>query len=134
MWVPLHTARFQSEDVYRRLSGWTDAQVANRTSSLATVRAYGAYVYTLMGETFCFVSFDKGQKQADDGSAHVHGRAATLIVRRSRMSAEEAPTAISTGSSSTTQRWASGSQYASPDAASGNATVRVSPGPSVTRR
>ena len=63
MWVPMHTARFQSEDVYNRLNAWTDAQVANRTSFLATVRAYGAYIYTFMGETFCAVSFDKGQRQ-----------------------------------------------------------------------
>jgi hypothetical protein len=61
--VPLHTARFQSEDVYNRLSGWTDAQVPNRASLMATVRAYGGYAYTFMGEGFCEVSFDGGARQ-----------------------------------------------------------------------
>jgi hypothetical protein len=68
MWVPMHTARFQSEDVFKRLSGWTDAQVPNRTAMMATVRAYGAYIYTFMGETFCSVSFDKGPKQDPSAS------------------------------------------------------------------
>src|SRR5439155_10712986 len=63
IWVPMQTARYQAEDVYTRLNGWTDAQVPSRTSLLATVRAYGGYVYALMGETFCAVSFDKGSRQ-----------------------------------------------------------------------
>src|SRR2546429_1507930 len=61
-------------------------------------------------------------EEADDGSANLHGRAATLIVRLSRMSADDAPTAISTGSVSTTPRGASGLQLARGDTASGNAT------------
>ncbi len=59
----LHTARFQSEDVYRRLDGWTDAQVKDRKILMATVRAYGGYAYTYMGETWCAVSFDGGPAQ-----------------------------------------------------------------------
>src|SRR5205807_2186501 len=84
------------------------------------------------GERLAVPPHPAGQRPAA-GAARSHGRPATLMVRRSRMSADEAPTAISTGSFSTTQRWASGLQYASVDAASGNATVRVSPGPSVRR-
>ncbi len=72
MQVTLHTARFQAEDMYNRLTGWTDAQVKGtcsgttqtcRQSLLATVRAYGGYVYVLMGEGFCNVAFDGGAKQ-----------------------------------------------------------------------
>lgn len=59
----LHTARFQSEDIYNRLSGWTDAQVAGRAGLMATVRAYGGYAYLLMGEGFCEVAFDGGARQ-----------------------------------------------------------------------
>ena len=60
----LQTARFQSEDVFKRLNAWTDAQVAGRAAKLATVRTYGAYSYALMGETFCSVAFDGGAQQA----------------------------------------------------------------------
>ena len=56
--VPMHTARFQSEDVYNRLKAWTDAQVPNRIALQAKVRAYGAYAYTFFGETYCTFSKD----------------------------------------------------------------------------
>jgi hypothetical protein len=58
----LHTARYQAEDVFAKLNGWTDAQVPNRSRLMATVRAYGAYAYTFMGETFCAVAFDGGEQ------------------------------------------------------------------------
>ena len=58
MHTVLHTARYQADTVYDRLNNWTDAQVANRRSLMATVRAYGAYAETFMGETFCQVAFN----------------------------------------------------------------------------
>ena len=66
--VPLQTARFQAEDIFRRMSGWSDDKasskyVPNRKSFLATLRAYGGYPYLLMGETFCSVAFSGGDKQ-----------------------------------------------------------------------
>jgi hypothetical protein len=61
--VPMQTARFQAEDVFNRLSAWTDAQVANRTSLMAVVRAYAGYTYTLFGETYCSIAFDGGPAQ-----------------------------------------------------------------------
>ena len=60
----MQTARYQSEDVFKRLQAWTDAEVAGRAAKLATVRTYGAYSYALMGETFCSVAFDGGPQQA----------------------------------------------------------------------
>lgn len=63
MHTPLHTARFQAEDVYTRLSGWTDAEVSGRQGLMAQVRAYGAYAITFMGETFCSVAFDGGPQE-----------------------------------------------------------------------
>jgi hypothetical protein len=59
----LHTARYQSEQIFAKLNEWTDEQVANRISLQATVRAYGAYAYLLMGEGFCAVAFDGGAEQ-----------------------------------------------------------------------
>ena len=60
---PLHTARFQAEQIFAKLDTWTDEQVANRTLLKAQVRTYGAYSYVLFGETFCSVSFDGGDEQ-----------------------------------------------------------------------
>ena len=59
----MHTARFQSETVFGQLDAWTDAEVPNRASLKAQVRAYGAYSYLIMGETWCQVSFDGGAAQ-----------------------------------------------------------------------
>src|SRR5206468_9253471 len=56
--LTLHTARFQAEDVTKKLTSWTDQQVADRTSLLAQAKAYGAYAYLLLGEGFCQVAFD----------------------------------------------------------------------------
>jgi len=61
--VPMHTARYQANDVYRRLQGWSDPQVNNRSTAMATVRAYGAYTYLFFGETYCSVAFDRGPEQ-----------------------------------------------------------------------
>lgn len=61
--LTLHTARFQAEDVTKKLTAWTDQQVANRTSMLSQAKMYGAYAYLLMGEGFCQVAFDGGPVQ-----------------------------------------------------------------------
>ena len=58
--LTLHTARFQAEDVTKKLEAWTDQQVAGRASLLAQAKIYGAYAYLLMGEGFCQVAFDGG--------------------------------------------------------------------------
>lgn len=61
--LTLHTARFQAEDATKKLTAWTDQQVANRTSLLAQVKMYGAYAYLLFGEGMCQVAFDGGPVQ-----------------------------------------------------------------------
>jgi len=71
----MHTARFQAEDVFNRLNGWTDAQVPNRKVLLATVKAYGAYPYVFFGETYCEISFDGGSPV---------GRPASLAIAEQR--------------------------------------------------
>jgi hypothetical protein len=60
IYTPLHTARYQAEDVFTRLSNWTDAQVANRVTLQATVRIYGAYALVGLGEGFCEMAIDNG--------------------------------------------------------------------------
>lgn len=63
MHTTLQTARTQAEDIFTRLSGWTDAQVADRKNLLAIVKTYNGFPYLFMGETFCTVAFDKGPEQ-----------------------------------------------------------------------
>lgn len=52
-YTPLHTARFQAEDVYTRLTAEQFAGVPELTEKLATVRAYGAFALVALGEGFC---------------------------------------------------------------------------------
>jgi hypothetical protein len=58
LWTTMHTARFQSEDVFDRITATED--VAEKDSKLATVRTYGGFLYTFFGETFCSVTIDGG--------------------------------------------------------------------------
>jgi len=58
MYFTLNSARFQADNVFSTLSAWTDAEVANRASLMATVKAYGGYANEFMGETFCSVAYD----------------------------------------------------------------------------
>lgn len=59
-YTPLQTARFQADDILSRLQGWTDAQAKAPLAPLrARVAAFGAYAYTLLGEGFCAMRFNK---------------------------------------------------------------------------
>lgn len=53
VYTPLSTARWQAENVLKKLQGWTDQQVANRGASIATAAAYSGYSHLLLGEGFC---------------------------------------------------------------------------------
>lgn len=58
--TPLHTARFQAEDAFRRVTAFPDADVPNKPVLLATAAAYAGYAYTLLGEGFCEMTVDAG--------------------------------------------------------------------------
>ena len=60
IYTTLQTARFQAEDVFKRLEQFTDQQVANRTSLMATVKTYGAYALLALGEGFCQMAINGG--------------------------------------------------------------------------
>ena len=64
----MQTARYQSETVAGQLAAWTDEEVPGRASLQAQVRAYGAYSYLMMGETFCSVSFDGGPEEPKENA------------------------------------------------------------------
>ncbi|MEX2375045.1 MAG: RagB/SusD family nutrient uptake outer membrane protein [Dehalococcoidia bacterium] len=56
MYAPLHTARFQANDVYNRLSTPEFAEIPDRESHLATLRAITGYTLVALGEGFCEMS------------------------------------------------------------------------------
>jgi hypothetical protein len=60
IYSPLQTARFQAEDVAKRIQAFPDAQVPNKTSLLATAAAYEAYSLTLLSEGMCVLTVDGG--------------------------------------------------------------------------
>ena len=60
IYTTLHVARFQAEDVYRRISGFPPEQVANRDRHLAVARIYGGYALLGLGEGFCEMAIDRG--------------------------------------------------------------------------
>ena len=59
-YTPLQTARFQADDILARLQAWTDADAKVPLAPLrARVAVFGAYAYTLLGEGFCAMRFNK---------------------------------------------------------------------------
>lgn len=60
IYTPLHTARYQAEDIFARITAFPDAQVPGKTGMLATVRVYGAYALLALGEGFCEMAIDLG--------------------------------------------------------------------------
>jgi hypothetical protein len=69
-YAPLHTARVSANSIRRRLEGWTDQQVTNRATLLATAAAFEAYSMLLLGEGFCSMTFTT---YADDGVTVQYG-------------------------------------------------------------
>jgi len=61
IYTPLHTARFQSEDVFNRLVEWGN-EVPDVAALQATVRAYGGYDLVALGEGFCEMAIDLGPR------------------------------------------------------------------------
>jgi hypothetical protein len=58
IYLPLSTARFDADDALRKLQGWTDAQVANRTSLIAQSALYAGFSYAMLGMSMCEAAFD----------------------------------------------------------------------------
>jgi hypothetical protein len=60
LYTPLSVARFQGDNALKKLQGWTDAQVANRQSLIATAATYAGYSLELLGESMCSAAIDLG--------------------------------------------------------------------------
>jgi hypothetical protein len=70
-YTPLQQARFQLDDAFTRLEKFTDAQVTNRASLMAQMRAYAGYSYLLLGEGMCDMTVDGGPKITRDSSVTI---------------------------------------------------------------
>ncbi len=58
-YLPLHTARFQSEDILARLNGWTNEEAGiDLAPHRVRTMVLGAYSYALLGEGFCSIRMD----------------------------------------------------------------------------
>lgn len=62
LYTPLHGARFQAESNFDRISGFSDADVPNKTALLATIRAYGAWTLIAFSEGFCGTPLDGAEQ------------------------------------------------------------------------
>ena len=60
IYTPVQTARFEGDQIARRLEGWTDAEVPGRQLLLATAKAYAGYAMLLLGESYCSIAIDLG--------------------------------------------------------------------------
>lgn len=60
LYTPLQSARYQAADIYRRVDAFPDAQVPQKVSFKATLRAYEGFSMVAFGEGFCSVAFDGG--------------------------------------------------------------------------
>jgi len=78
VYKPLSTARWQADNILTRLDGWTDAEVTNRTTLIATAAAYAGYSYVMIGEAMCSAAFDLGPEQTP---AQVFGLAEQRFAR-----------------------------------------------------
>lgn len=59
-YTPINTARFTADQAYTAITGWTDAQVANRQRLLGTAALYAGYSLVLLGEGFCSGAINGG--------------------------------------------------------------------------
>ena len=62
LFTPMHTAHFQAESNFERISNFSDEEVPNKTALLATIRAYGAWPLIAFSEGFCGTPLDGGDE------------------------------------------------------------------------
>lgn len=60
LYTPLSVARFQADNVLRKLESWTDAQVPNRAGLIAQAANYAGFTLVLLGESMCSAAIDLG--------------------------------------------------------------------------
>jgi hypothetical protein len=58
VYTPVSTARWSADNALSKLEGWSDADVPNRQSLIATAAAYSGYGHLLLAEGFCTIAID----------------------------------------------------------------------------
>ncbi len=64
LYTPLAVARFDADKILKNLQGWSDTQVANRQSLIATAAVYAGYSLELLGESMCSGAIDLGPEMS----------------------------------------------------------------------
>ncbi len=62
IYTPIQVARGTADRALELLTGWTDAQVANRQDLIARAAAYAGYSRIVLGEGFCEAAINLGPK------------------------------------------------------------------------
>ncbi len=57
---PISTARWSADNALRNLEGWTDAQVQNRSTLIATAATHAGFSYAMLGMIMCSAAVDAG--------------------------------------------------------------------------
>ena len=60
IYTPVSVARFVADDILKKLETYTDAEVTNRQTLIATAANYAGYSLILLGEGFCTAAIDGG--------------------------------------------------------------------------
>lgn len=64
LYTPANQTRWMADETIRRLEGFTDAEVPNRTALLAKTYAYSGFTYLLFGQSWCGFVVDGGPLQS----------------------------------------------------------------------
>jgi hypothetical protein len=60
IYLPLSTARYDADHAIANLTKWSDSQVQNRATLLATADLYAGFSYAWLGMSMCQAAFDNG--------------------------------------------------------------------------
>lgn len=60
LYTPANQTRWMTDETIRRLEGFTDAEVPNRTALLAKTYAFSGMTYLMFGQSWCGMSVDGG--------------------------------------------------------------------------
>jgi hypothetical protein len=67
IYTPLSVARWDADTALAKLTKWTDAEVANRSTLIAQMNLYSGFSYTLLGQSMCKAAFDLGAPVDQNG-------------------------------------------------------------------
>jgi len=62
-YTPLSRARWTADHILKLLQGWTDAEVADRQTKIATAAVYAGFSLTFLGEAYCEMAIDLSAAQ-----------------------------------------------------------------------